>query len=215
VSGASTASLAKLIQAVETADSKAAIVAAVRALAAAKQAEAIPTLITVLGYNNPGAAVAAVDGLVVLGAEAVPALLTELDGYNYGARAWAIRALSLIGDPRALSVLLDTAAGDFALSVRRAAMRGIGNLDWSILPAEQVAPAQAQVLQVLMQAMTDPEWVVRYAAVASLQALALSETGRLSHHPAIANHLQRVLAEDETPAVQARAQMALTALQRE
>lgn len=206
------APITELIQAVEAADSKIAIVMAVRALAAAKAVEAIPTFIQVLGYNNPGAAIAAIDGLVALGPEAVPALLEQLDGYNYGARAWAIRALALIGDPRALPVLLDTAAGDFALSVRRAATRGLGNLDWSRLPQDQMPPAQAQVLPVLQQATVDPEWVVRYAAVASLQALALalpeatrSETGR-----SIYAQLQQVLQQDEVLAVQARAQQALT-----
>ena len=64
---------------------------AVRELAAATDPDAIPTLIKVLAYNNPGAAVAAVDGLVALGSTAVPTLLELIDGYNYGARAWAIR----------------------------------------------------------------------------------------------------------------------------
>lgn len=81
---ASANNLATLIQAVETADSKAGIVMAVRELAAAKDPEAIPTLIKVLGYNNPGAAVAAVDGLVALSSTAVPTLLELIDGYNYG-----------------------------------------------------------------------------------------------------------------------------------
>ena len=96
-----TVSISALIQAVEVADSAGGLVQAVRSLAMSKSPQAIETLIEVLGYNNPGAAVAAVDGLAAIGRDAVPALLAQLDGYNYGARAWAIRALSIIGDPRA------------------------------------------------------------------------------------------------------------------
>ncbi len=206
------AAISDLIRAIETVDSKGAMVMAVNNLAAAKDVAAISTLITVLGYNNPGAAVAAVDGLVALGSDAVTALLEEIDGYNYGARAWAIRALALIGDPRALPVLLDTAKGDFALSVRRAAARGLGTIDWALLPTDRVAASQREVLDVLAGATTDPEWVVRYAAVAGLQTLAtrLMEPGQ---QPMIHATLYRVFQEDETLAVQARARLALDALE--
>jgi len=78
-----------LIQAVDEADSAEKLVKAVRALAQLKQEEAIPTLTTVLRYNNPGAAIAAVDGLISLGEVTIPHLLENIDGYNYGARAWA------------------------------------------------------------------------------------------------------------------------------
>ncbi|WP_035990448.1 HEAT repeat domain-containing protein [Leptolyngbya sp. KIOST-1] len=204
------ATVAELIQAVEAADSKGAMALAVHQLAATQDAAAIPTLITVLGYNNPGAAVAAVEGLASLGSVAVPALLEQIDGYNYGARAWAIRALALIGDPRALPVLLETAKGDFALSVRRAAARGLGTIDWTRLTPDQAAASQAEVLEVLTQATTDPEWVVRYAAIAALQTLA---KGLVKADPTpILNALQQVFQQDETPAVQARARLALDTL---
>lgn len=198
------------IQGVESADSKAALVQAVARLAALRHPDAIPTLIRVLGYNNPGAAVAAVEGLVALGAAAVDGLLTELDGYNYGARAWAIRALALIGDPRALPVLLEAATADFALSVRRAAARGVGAIERQLLPVDRVAGAQAEVLQVLLKVIQDPEWVVRYAAVVSLQTLAGAT--RVADLPVIVTALERVLLEDRTLAVQARAQWALDQL---
>lgn len=203
--------LAPLIRAIEEADSKGAMVAAVGHLAAQHHPGAIPTLIRVLGYNNPGAAVAAVDGLVALGEAAVPALLEELDGYNYGARAWAIRALSLIGDPRALDILLETATGDFALSVRRAAAKGLGHLNWDLLPADQVSAAQNQSLQVLIQGTEDPEWVVRYAAVVGLAGLALAIGEASSGVPfaTIQQQLQQVIEQDNTLAVQARAKLAL------
>ncbi|PSN16542.1 phycocyanobilin lyase [filamentous cyanobacterium CCT1] len=205
------ATVAELVRAIETADSKGAMVVAVNQLAAARDVAAIPSLITVLGYNNPGAAVAAVNGLAALGSAAVPALLEQIDGYNYGARAWAIRALALIGDPRALPVLLETARGDFALSVRRAAARGLGTIRWALLPADQAAIAQRDVLEVLTQATADPEWVVRYAAVAGLQTLA-TDLVNPEEKPLILAFLRRIFEQDETPTVQARARLALDAL---
>ncbi|MBE9158386.1 HEAT repeat domain-containing protein [Nodosilinea sp. LEGE 06152] len=206
------APVAELVRAIETADSKGAMVVAVNNLAAAQDVDAIPTLITVLGYNNPGAAVAAVNGLAALGSAAVPALLEQIDGYNYGARAWAIRALALIGDPRALPVLLETAKGDFALSVRRAAARGLGTIHWPLLPPDQAAIAQRDVLEVLTQATADPEWVVRYAAVAGLQALATDSVEPIRQKPLILASLRRSFEQDETLAVQARARLALDTL---
>ncbi|MBE9110283.1 HEAT repeat domain-containing protein [Nodosilinea sp. LEGE 07298] len=207
------ATVAELVRAIEAADSKGAMVVAVNNLATAQNVAAIPTLITVLGYNNPGAAVAAVNGLAALGSAAVPALLEQIDGYNYGARAWAIRALALIGDPRALPVLLETAKGDFALSVRRAAARGLGTIHWALLPHDQAATAQSDVLDVLTNATADPEWVVRYAAVAGLQTLAADLVEPAGQKPLILAALQRVFAQDETPAVQARARLALDTLE--
>jgi phycocyanobilin lyase subunit beta len=99
-----------------------------------------------------------------------------LDGYNYGARAWGLRALAGIGDPQALDLLLDAAKNDFALSVRRAATRGLGTIHWDELKSEAIAPAQAQVIEVLSDVALDHEWVVRYAAISGLQELAISST---------------------------------------
>ncbi|NJO94538.1 MAG: HEAT repeat domain-containing protein, partial [Hydrococcus sp. RM1_1_31] len=92
-------SLEILLRDIAEADSAIRMVEAVERLCQARLEAAIPQLITVLGYNNPGAAVAAVEGLIQLGKPAVTPLLELLDGYNYGARAWALRALAGIGDP--------------------------------------------------------------------------------------------------------------------
>ncbi|WP_239651422.1 HEAT repeat domain-containing protein [Neosynechococcus sphagnicola] len=97
--------LSSLIRAVELANSSGELVKAVRNLAATRLEGAVPSLIAVLNYNNPGAAVAAVDGLVQIGEPAVSALLEQLDQNNYTARSWAIRALAGIGDPRGLLTL--------------------------------------------------------------------------------------------------------------
>jgi phycocyanobilin lyase subunit beta len=199
----------QLIQAVEQADSSEGLLNAVKALAAAGSPEAIPTLITVLGYNNPGAAVAAVDGLIQIGEPAVLPLLEQLDGYNYGARAWAVRALAGIGDPRGLNILLDAAANDFALSVRRAAARGLGTICWELMPQGQVLDAQGSAAKTLLQASQDPEWVVRYAAVGGLQALvdAAANVGPpwLSQ---VGARLDEMSDRDETLAIRARAMLA-------
>ena len=162
---------AQMICAVERAESPDQLVAAVQELAAARLEVGIPTLIAVLGYNNPAAAVVAVAGLIDMGEKAVQPLIEQLDEYNYGARAYAIRALAAIADPRALDLLLTSAAHDFAPSVRRAAAKGLGNLDWNQLDIQRRQSAQAQALQTLLSICQDPDWSIRYAAIVGLQAL--------------------------------------------
>jgi phycocyanobilin lyase beta subunit len=207
-----TSPIQALIQAIEQADSAPALIGAVRSLAAAQSPAAIPTLITVLGFNNPGAAVAAVDGLVDLGTQAVPALLEQLDGYNYGARAWAIRALAMIGDPRALEVLIETARGDFALSVRRAAAKGLGFIDWQQVPEAERGQAQAAAIAVLKTSLMDPEWVVRYASVVGLSGLATTLKQQGADITDLHHHFKMMAQNDEEVVVKARAQLALLQL---
>jgi len=200
----------QLIQAVEEADSSQGLINAVKNLAATHIEEGIPILITVLGYNNPGAAVAAVNGLVEIGEPAVLPLLETLDGYNYGARAWAIRALAVIGDPRGLEILLDSAANDFSFSVRRGAARGLGFIHWEKLLEAEVADAQQRVFQTLLQVSQDPEWVVRYAAVVGLQGLAkvVKFSGK-NWFKDILNRIHQISDTDTTLAVKARAKFAV------
>ncbi|MCS6813781.1 MAG: HEAT repeat domain-containing protein [Cyanobacteria bacterium] len=204
-----------LIQAVERADSSPRLIKAVRELAAARWQEAIPTLIAVLSYNNPGAAVAAVDGLVDLGEAAVPALLEQLDQHNYTARSWAIRALAGIGDPRGLVTLLGAATADFSPSVRRAAARGLGMMKWHWFPENLLEIAQEEALEALLfVAEHDEEWVVRYSAVVGLQSLA---DAIAASHPdwrsQILTYLERAMAHDQSWAVRARSCMAKQYLQ--
>ncbi len=198
-----------LIQAVEQADSKAALVTAVRKLSQVQDVASVPALIQILGYNNPGAAVAAVEGLVAIGDPAVPALLTQLDGYNYGARAWAIRAVSGIAHPDALAVLLDAVQSDFALSVRRAAACGLGNLRWQLLPEDKRRPAQQQAIAALLGALNDSEWVVRYAAVVGLQSLCASVSEERSQ---VIPKIRAAADTDSAAVVQARAAWAIETL---
>jgi phycocyanobilin lyase subunit beta len=200
----------QLIHAVEEADSSASLLEAVQNLASSGSEEAVPTLIAALGYNNPGAAVAAVDGLIAIGQKAVKPLLELIDNYNYGARAWAVRALAGIGDPRGFNTLLDAAKNDFALSVRRAAARGLGTIQWQQMPTEEAKTSQQQALETLAQVCHDPEWVVRYAAVTGLEALAnaasITQPDKLSQ---ITAPLLEMANNDEEVAIRARAWMAL------
>lgn len=203
----------ELIRAVEEADSALKLLKAVQELAKTASEEAIPTLIKVLGYNNPGAAVAAVDGLIQLGEPAIIPLLEQLDGYNYGARAWAIRALSCIGDPRGLDILLESAGSDFALSVRRAATRGLGNIHWEKMPPEQIAEAQFKTLTILEKSSEDSEWIVRYAAIVGLQGLATNLNQNQGQWlEKIKEHFHKIANTDNTLTVQARAKWAIQQL---
>ena len=195
-------------RAVDEADSAQALLDAVEDLAALQDERAIPTLIQVLGFNNPGAAVAAVDGLIRIGIPSIEPLLTKLDNYNYGARAWAIRALAGIGDPRGQTLLLDAAARDFSLSVRRAAARGLGTIRWTMLEPGERPQAKDRSQQTLIQVTTDEEWVVRYAAVVGLEQLALT----LQEYHDIQQRLREVAQNDDTLTVRARAQLALRQL---
>ncbi|OKH27421.1 HEAT repeat domain-containing protein [Chroogloeocystis siderophila] len=197
-----------LIRAVEQADSAPRLVAAVRDLAAAEVEAGISTLIAVLGYNNPTAAAAAVQGLIQIGSPAVQPLIEKLDDYNYGARAYAIRALAAIADPRALDILLASAATDFAPSVRRAAAKGLGNLRWSELSTQQQTAAQAKALETLAFIVQDADWSIRYAAVVGLQGLAT--TSELT--PQIQGKFAQILETEKDAAVRSRVQLAQSQL---
>lgn len=199
----------ELINAVEEADSSDKLLDAVRALADVRQNAAIETLIAALGYNNPGVAVAAVDGLIAIGEDSVEPLLQQIDDYNYGARAWSVRALAGIGDPRGLEILLTAAETDFSLSVRRAAARGLGCIRWSNMEHNLVSENQQRVFKVLLLVSQDPEWVVRYAAVYGLQFLGISA---LNYQPDLIKEiiiqLDKIAKIDAELAVRARAVMA-------
>ncbi len=209
--------LSSLIRAVEDADSSSGLLMAVHNLAQSRHEGAIPTLIAALSYNNPGAAVAAVDGLIHLGESAVPALLELLDMHNYTARAWAIRALAGIGDPRGLVTLLGVATADFALSVRRAAARGLGTMKWHWFPPELLDIAQEEVLEALLfVAQHDEEWVVRYSSVVGLEALATAiPLSRGEWRSQIQSQFEHMGVNDDTLAVRARVWMAQQRLQAE
>jgi phycocyanobilin lyase beta subunit len=217
---------AELIAAVEQADTSVVLFAATRSLAGAlarcrRDATAEPPpdaalscLVRILGYNNPGAAVAAVEGLVASGPAAVAPLLAGLDAQNYGARAWAVRALAGIGDVRGLDLLEAALADDIGPSVRRAAAIGLGTLQVDALPPQACCAVEERALAALEQGHRDAEWVVRYAVAAALEKLALRlkqlDDGRAR---ALAT-LTRLADEDieEVPVVRLRARLARSRL---
>ncbi len=202
------ASTQQMIRAVEQADSSARLISAVRTLAAAQDEVGISTLIAVLGYNNPVAAVAAVEGLIALGGAAVQPLIEQLDEYNYGARAYAIRALAAIADPRALDLLVASATTDFAPSVRRAALAGLGKLHWHQMDAQERPLAQAKVLQALLSVVTqDLDWSIRYAAVVGLQGLSILP----NLQGEILSQFKQMVETEADLAVNARVQLAINA----
>jgi phycocyanobilin lyase subunit beta len=205
----------ELIKAVNQADSADLLLKTVEDLAVVVDRAAIPTLVEVLGFNNPGAAVAAVDGLIQIGEPVVAYLLENLDGYNYGARAWATRVFAGIGDPVALDLLLEAAVKDFSQSVRRAATKGLGNISWSKLPPEEVKTAQQKVLDTLLLATEDGEWVVRYAAIVGLEALSktLAES-QPDLLPKITTKFQELTNNESEPVIRARIQYAIRRLDR-
>ena len=206
--------MAEQITALQQADSAQDLLRATQELAASADASAAPVLVEVLGFNNPGAAVAAVEGLISLGTAAVEALL-QLDPENYGARAWAVRALAGIGDVRGLELLLDALGSDVAASVRRAAAKGLGQLQLAELPPAQQQDIQRQCLGALLAATSDGEWVVRYAVAVGLESLA---GGMPAEAPERQLAQQGLLilqeATDGTPpVVQRRAKLALSRLE--
>ena len=202
-----------LLDALQRADSALALLQATQALAACADPAIAPALVEVLGFNNPGAAVAAVDGLISLGEVAVPALLL-LDPENYGARAWAVRALAGIGDVRGLELLEDALGGDVAASVRRAAAKGLGQLRLGGLDPERRSQTHQRCLKALLDACGDGEWVVRYAVVVGLESLAQPLPGDAPSKLEALRSLQGLAApaHDSVPVVRLRAELALRRL---
>jgi phycocyanobilin lyase beta subunit len=71
--------------------------------------------------------------------------------------------------------LLGVATADFALSVRRAAVKGLGTMQWTWFPEDLREVAQEEALEALLfVAQQDEEWVVRYASVVGLESLAIA-----------------------------------------
>lgn len=204
--------VAALVEAVQRADSALQLLQATQSLAATAHPQAAPCLVEVLGFNNPGAAVAAVDGLIAIGEPAVATILANLDGHNYGARAWAVRALAGIGDVRGLEVLEEALGHDIGPSVRRAAARGLGQLRLDGLEPQRRQALVGRCLHALVEGCGDGEWVVRYAVVVGLESLApaLEAAERQQLLAALAG-LNADLPE-EVPVVQLRAGLALRRL---
>ena len=208
------------LRAVAEAASSESLLAATRALVALcptlpahsdDQQAVISCLMELLATNNPGAAVAAVDGLIACGGAAVEPLLHNLDAHNYGARAWAVRALASIGDPRGLPVLEKAAGEDIGPSVRRAAARGLGNLTLADLEVSQRLRLQERCLKALEGTCRDGEWVVRYAAVVGVEQFLAEAPADLAQRAISSLERLQTPAAEEVPVVRLRARQALEA----
>ena len=206
---------AALIENLLRAHSADSLLVATRNLADQDDPAAAAALVQVLGFNNPGAAVAAVEGLIRLGPAAVPALLC-LDPQNYGARAWAVRALAGIGDVRGLDLLEDALGSDVAASVRRAAAKGLGHLRLDGLEPPHRRAVRERCLGALLAAVSDGEWVVRYAVAMALEGLGRQIlTAEQAHHPALQDGLEALAqpAREEVLVVRLRARLAMERLE--
>ena len=211
--------LAERIRAVQEAASAETLLAATRTLAESEPGDsleeaAIGCLVEVLGFNNPGAAVAAVEGLIRRGPAAVTPLLNRLDPRNYGARAWAVRALAGIGDVRGLALLEEALASDVGPSVRRAAACGLGRLRLDALAEREQRDVRERALQSLLAATADGEWVVRYAVAVGLESLAEAMDPAPEQRHALVGALEDLGDPDreETAVVRLRAKLARSRL---
>ena len=207
------------IEAVRQADSAQTLLAATAVLATSDHGnsisgEAIACLVEVLGFNCPGAAVVAVNGLIRLGPMAVEPILESLDPRNYGARAWAVRALAGIGDIHGLDLLEEALGSDIGPSVRRAAARGLGQLRLDALEDSQRQAVQGRCLQALVAACADGEWVVRYAVAVGLEGIGLADFNSDHLRPASRLALLGLSQADAeaVPVVRLRAALALRRL---
>ena len=212
--------LKDLLLAVQTAATADSLVDATRDLAAicsdlpansSDQLTAINCLIELLSANNPGAAVAAVDGLIACKTAAVQPILNNLDEHNYGARAWAVRALAQIGDPRGLAVLQRAIEQDIGPSVRRAAAMGLGRIELAELSPEEKLETMEICLAGLKLGCADGEWIVRYSAVVGLENFSRNSASSFAQACLLLLQARSQEAIEETPVVRLRAAQALAA----
>ena len=212
--------LKDLLLAVQTAATADSLVDATRDLAAicsdlpansSDQLTAINCLIELLSANNPGAAVAAVDGLIACKTAAVQPILNNLDEHNYGARAWAVRALAQIGDPRGLAVLQRAIEQDIGPSVRRAAAMGLGRIELAELSPEEKLETMEICLAGLKLGCADGEWIVRYAAVVGLENFSRNSASSFAQACLLLLQARSQEAIEEAPVVRLRAAQALVA----
>ena len=203
------AAFARLDQATSTPE----LVKATRALASLQDPGAAETLIKVLGFNNPAVASVATEGLIRLGCSIVPQLLVSMDARNYGARAWVVKVLATLRDPRGLELLEHALHADIAPSVRRAATRGLAELD---LNNTKDADAIRRCYLGLLLAGRDDEWVVRYAAAFGLERRLQQSnaTGSISDQ-ALAVLRKLSSSSEDVKVVRLRAQLALQRLNAE
>jgi phycocyanobilin lyase beta subunit len=207
----SASALQKAILALDRATTTSELVEATQTICGLKDLEAAPTLIKVLGFNNPAVGAVATQGLIALGRDVVPILVVNLDVGNYGARAWVVRAIATLRDPRGLDLLEHALNADIAPSVRRSATRGLAEME---LEGSNVSKDFSRCCEALFKAAADDEWIVRYAAAFGLeQRFGHTSTNIGLKTQAIA-HLEELSSNSEAvKVVKQRAKLALQRLQ--
>ena len=207
----SASALQKAILALDRATTTSELVEATQTICGLKDLEAAPTLIKVLGFNNPAVGAIATQGLIALGRDVVPILVVNLDVGNYGARAWVVRAIATLRDPRGLDLLEHALNADIAPSVRRSATRGLAEME---LEGSNVSKDFSRCCEALFKAAADNEWIVRYAAAFGLeQRFGHNSTNTGLKTQAIA-HLEELSSNSEAvKVVKQRAKLALQRLQ--
>ena len=207
----SASALQKAILALDRATTTSELVEATQTICGLKDLEAAPTLIKVLGFNNPAVGAVATQGLIALGRDVVPILVVNLDVGNYGARAWVVRAIATLRDPRGLDLLEHALNTDIAPSVRRSATRGLAEME---LEGSNVSKDFSRCCEALFKAAADDEWIVRYAAAFGLeQRFGHNSTNTGLKTQAIA-HLEELSSNSEAvKVVKQRAKLALQRLQ--
>ena len=205
----SASALQKAILALDRATTTSELVEATQTICGLKDLEAAPTLIKVLGFNNPAVGAVATQGLIALGRDVVPILVVNLDVGNYGARAWVVRAIATLRDPRGLDLLEHALNADIAPSVRRSATRGLAEME---LEGSNVSKDFSRCCEALFKAAADDEWIVRYAAAFGLEQRFGHNSTNIGLKTQAIAHLEELSSNSE--AVKVVKQRAMLALQR-
>ena len=203
--------LQKAVRALDEARTTPELVQATQTICGLMDLAAAPTLIKVLGFNNPAVGVVATQGLIALGRDVVPILLVNLDVGNYGARAWVIRAIATLRDPRGLDLLEHALNADIAPSVRRSATRGLAEIE---LEGPRLAKDFSRCCKALFKAAADDEWIVRYAAAFGIERRFCQNSPDIGLRTQAIAHLEQLSSNSETvKVVRQRATLALQRLQ--
>ena len=209
----SASALQKAILALDRATTTSELVEATQTICGMKDLGAAPTLIKVLGFNNPAVGAVATQGLIALGRDVVPILVVNLDVGNYGARAWVVRAIATLRDPRGLDLLEHALNADIAPSVRRSATRGLAEME---LEGSNVSKDFSRCCEALFKAAADNEWIVRYAAAFGLEQRFGHNSTNTGLKTQAIDHLEQLSSNSEAvKVVQQRAKLALQRLQAE
>ena len=207
----SASALQKAILALDRATTTSELVEATQTICGLKDLEAAPTLIKVLGFNNPAVGAVATQGLIALGRDVVPILVVNLDVGNYGARAWVVRAIATLRDPRGLDLLEHALNADIAPSVRRSATRGLAEME---LEGSNVSKNFSRCCEALFKAAADDEWIVRYAAAFGLEQRFGHNSTNIGLKTQAIAHLEELSSNSEAvKVVKQRAKLALQRLQ--